>query len=141
MAGNLQRTVGSRQNSGALLVSSQPRAVGLMPQADQSAAFAHIDSVQSSTPVAAPIRPPTTLVVTPSLHAGAADSGAVQLVRVLASAGHRPIVVSSGGRMLGDVIAAGATFVPMMEPTHLREFHHRAELRGLNGPGLRGVLV
>ena len=51
--------------------------------------------------------------MTPSLHAGAADSGTVQLVRILASAGHRPIVVSSGGRMVGDVTAAGATFIPM----------------------------
>lgn len=53
------------------------------------------------------------LIVTPSLHAGAADSGAVQLARILASAGHRPIVVSSGGRMVGDVTAAGARFIPM----------------------------
>ena len=53
------------------------------------------------------------LIVTPSLHAGAADSGTVQLVRILVSAGHRPIVVSSGGRMVGEVVAAGATFVPM----------------------------
>jgi glycosyltransferase involved in cell wall biosynthesis len=58
-------------------------------------------------------RPITALIVTPSLHAGAADTGAVQLVRILASAGHRPIVVSSGGRLVADVTAAGATFVPM----------------------------
>jgi glycosyltransferase involved in cell wall biosynthesis len=51
--------------------------------------------------------------VTPSLHAGAADTGAVQLARILASAGHRPIVVSSGGRLVDDVTAAGATFIPM----------------------------
>jgi glycosyltransferase involved in cell wall biosynthesis len=51
--------------------------------------------------------------VTPSLHAGAADTGAVQLARILASAGHRPIVVSSGGRLVDDVTAAGATFVSM----------------------------
>jgi glycosyltransferase involved in cell wall biosynthesis len=84
-----------------------------MPRADQSAPFAHIDSIQSHAPVAAPTRPLTALIVTPSLHAGAADSGAVQLVRILASAGHRSIVVSSGGRMVGDVTAAGATFIPM----------------------------
>ena len=72
-----------------------------------------IDSAQSHPPVATATRPLTALIVTPSLHAGAADSGAVQLVRILASAGHRPIVVSSGGRMVGDVTAAGATFIPM----------------------------
>ncbi|MPZ39467.1 MAG: glycosyltransferase [Rhizobiales bacterium] len=53
------------------------------------------------------------MIVTPSLHAGAADSGAVQLVRILASAGHRAIVVSSGGRLVRDVTAAGATFIAM----------------------------
>jgi hypothetical protein len=51
--------------------------------------------------------------VTPSLHAGAADAGAVQLVRILSSAGHRSIVVSSGGRLVADVTAAGATFISM----------------------------
>jgi glycosyltransferase involved in cell wall biosynthesis len=84
-----------------------------MPRADQSASFAQIDPAHSHSPIAAPIRPLTALVVTPSLHAGAADSGAVQLVRILASAGHRPVVVSSGGRMVGDVTAAGATFISM----------------------------
>lgn len=59
------------------------------------------------------MRPLTALIVTPSLHAGAADTGAVQLVRILASAGHRPIVVSSGGRLVDEVTAAGATFISM----------------------------
>ena len=58
-------------------------------------------------------RPLTALIVTPTLHAGAADSGAVQLVRILTAAGHRPIVVSSGGRLVDDVTAAGASFVAM----------------------------
>lgn len=92
-------------------MSSQPSAV--MHRADQPAAFAPTDHAQSQASVAAPIRPLTALIVTPSLHAGAADSGTVQLVRILASAGHRPIVVSSGGRMVGDVTATGATFIPM----------------------------
>ena len=43
------------------------------------------------------------------------------------------------GRMLTGCLS-GPTFVPMMEPTHFREFHHRAEFRGLNDPGLRSVL-
>jgi glycosyltransferase involved in cell wall biosynthesis len=55
----------------------------------------------------------TVLIVTPSLHAGASDAGAVELVHILASAGHRPIVVASGGRMVGEVTSAGATFIPM----------------------------
>jgi glycosyltransferase involved in cell wall biosynthesis len=55
----------------------------------------------------------TVLIVTPSLDTGAADHGAVQLVRILASAGHRPIVVSSGGAMIDEVTAAGAMFIAM----------------------------
>ena len=67
--------------------------------------------------------------MTPSLHAGAADAGAVQLVRILASAGHRPIVVSSGGRMVADVTAAGATFVAMNVDQQQSD-HHAAQRNG-----------
>jgi len=55
----------------------------------------------------------TVLVVAPSLHAGAAAAGAVELTRILAAAGHKPIVVSSGGRLVQDVTAAGAQFIAM----------------------------
>jgi glycosyltransferase involved in cell wall biosynthesis len=96
-----------------LFVSPQSSAVGVLHRADQSAPHAPIDSTQSHPAVAASCRPLTVLIVTPSLHAGAADTGAVQLARILASAGHRSIVVSSGGRLVDDVTAAGATFVPM----------------------------
>ncbi len=84
-----------------------------MHRTDQTAPLAAIDAAQSHPPVAAATRPITALIVTPSLHAGAADSGTVQLVHILASAGHRPIVVSSGGRMVGEVTASGATFIAM----------------------------
>jgi glycosyltransferase involved in cell wall biosynthesis len=84
-----------------------------MHGADRAATLAPLEAAASQATVAAPSRQLTTLIVTPSLHAGAADSGTVQLVRILASAGHRPIVVSSGGRLVGDVTAAGATFIPM----------------------------
>src|SRR6185503_12809960 len=62
--------------------------------------------------------PLTVLIVVPSLHAGAADAGAVQLVRILAAGGHRPIVVSSGGRMVPDVTAAGGQFIAMNVDTN-----------------------
>jgi glycosyltransferase involved in cell wall biosynthesis len=47
------------------------------------------------------------LIVVPTLHGGAADTGVLELVRILAAAGHRPIVASSGGRLAGVVEAAG----------------------------------
>jgi glycosyltransferase involved in cell wall biosynthesis len=84
-----------------------------MHGADRAATLAPLEDAALQATVAAPSRQLTTLIVTPSLHAGAADSGTIQLVRILASAGHRPIVVSSGGRLVGDVTAAGATFIPM----------------------------
>jgi glycosyltransferase involved in cell wall biosynthesis len=43
------------------------------------------------------------------LQAGAADNGVVELVRILAKAGHRPIVASSGGRLADQAKAEGAT--------------------------------
>jgi glycosyltransferase involved in cell wall biosynthesis len=57
------------------------------------------------------LRPLTILIVVPTLHAGAADSAVIDLVRTLATAGHRPIVMSRGGRMEKDAADAGAELV------------------------------
>jgi glycosyltransferase involved in cell wall biosynthesis len=63
----------------------------------------------SAVPLHLPDRSLIALVVVPTLHAGAADVGVVDLVRILAGAGHKPIVVSGGGRLAGEAAAAGAT--------------------------------
>jgi glycosyltransferase involved in cell wall biosynthesis len=55
----------------------------------------------------------TVLIVVPTLDVGGADTGAVELVRILSGAGHRVIVVSRGGRRESDVIASGGRFVRM----------------------------
>ena len=61
---------------------------------------------------AAPAEKPLTVLITvPSLDAGAADEGAIDLVRILAAAGHHTIVVSSGGRLEPDVETAGGEFI------------------------------
>lgn len=57
--------------------------------------------------------PITVLIVTPTLDAGAADVGAVELVRILKNAGHRAVVVSRAGRLAADITTAGAEFVPL----------------------------
>jgi hypothetical protein len=49
----------------------------------------------------------TVLIVVPTLDVGAADVGALGLVRVLTAAGHRAIVASEAGRLVADVTAAG----------------------------------
>jgi glycosyltransferase involved in cell wall biosynthesis len=59
------------------------------------------------------VQPLTILVVVPTLDAGAADAGAIDLVRILAAAGHRPIAVSRGGRMTQEIAAAGGEFVAL----------------------------
>ena len=56
-------------------------------------------------------RPLTVLVVAPTLHAGAADAGALDLVRILHGNGHRAIVASNGGRLEDEVAATGAEFI------------------------------
>ena len=57
------------------------------------------------------INPLTVLIVVPSLQAGAADLGAVDLVRILAAAGNRPIVLSSGGRLEAEIATLGGEFI------------------------------
>ena len=67
-----------------------------------------------STPLdlaSSPARPLTVLITVPTVEAGAADEGAVDLATILAGAGHHPIVVSSGGRLEQRVADAGAEFI------------------------------
>jgi hypothetical protein len=57
--------------------------------------------------------PINALIVVPTLDVGAADAGAAALARILARAGHRVIMVSRPGRLVADVTAAGAEFIPL----------------------------
>ncbi|MEI7806094.1 MAG: glycosyltransferase [Hyphomicrobiales bacterium] len=59
------------------------------------------------------IDPLTVLIAVPTLDAGAADAGALELVRILAAAGHKPIVGSRGGRLVAEVTAAGGEFIAL----------------------------
>jgi glycosyltransferase involved in cell wall biosynthesis len=58
------------------------------------------------------------LIAVPSLQAGAADAGAIELARILAAGGHRPIVVSSGGRLAEQAQAVGATCITLDMASH-----------------------
>lgn len=71
------------------------------------------DVSDDARPHAPSPHPLTALIVVPTLQAGASDAGAVALVRILASAGHKPIVVSSGGRLTSEAEAAGATCITL----------------------------
>ena len=57
--------------------------------------------------------PIAVLIVVPTLDGGAADAGAVELVRILAGAGHGAIVLSRAGRLVADVTTAGGEFIPL----------------------------
>lgn len=70
------------------------------------------DDFPSGAPIGTPASV-TVLIVAPTLDVGAADAGAVQVARILAKAGHRAVVVSSAGRLVADVTAAGGEFVPL----------------------------
>jgi glycosyltransferase involved in cell wall biosynthesis len=84
-----------------------------LPAAEQRPA-AKARAAASPAPKAGEPRDPiTVLIVAPSLEVGAADAGAVGLVRVLTAAGHRAIVASRAGRLVADVTAAGGEFVAL----------------------------
>jgi glycosyltransferase involved in cell wall biosynthesis len=55
--------------------------------------------------------PLSILVVVPTLQSGAAEMGALELVRNLTLVGHKVIVMSSGGRLERSIAAAGAELI------------------------------
>ncbi|MBS0536259.1 MAG: glycosyltransferase [Proteobacteria bacterium] len=61
----------------------------------------------------AAVRPITVLIVVPTLGAGAAEHGAVELVRCLKAAGHHAIVAARAGRLVGAITALGGEFVAL----------------------------
>lgn len=65
----------------------------------------------SGRPDAAPVKPLRILLVVPTLETGAADHGVVDLTRILAIAGHHPIVLSRGGRLQDMIAAHGGEFL------------------------------
>lgn len=60
-----------------------------------------------------PERGLSVLIVAPSLDIGAADEGAIDLVRILAGARQRVIVASQGGRLEHEVARHGAALVKL----------------------------
>ena len=83
----------------------------LAPGADPVEPTAATPNTRSTGEVLAFARPLTVLVVVPTLHAGAADAGAIDLARILKTGGHRVIVASRGGRLEDEIDLLGAEFV------------------------------
>jgi glycosyltransferase involved in cell wall biosynthesis len=87
-----------------------------MPNGRSGRDLAQRPDVELRLPVASarnvvPLRPLTVLIAVPTLDAGAADYGALEAARVLAGAGHKPIVVSNGGRLAKDVLGVGGDLI------------------------------
>ncbi len=55
----------------------------------------------------------TVLQLVPALDAGGAERSTLEIARALVAAGHRSIVVSSGGRMVARLVAEGSEHVEM----------------------------
>jgi glycosyltransferase involved in cell wall biosynthesis len=108
------------RNAGCLVSSQsiEPALAGdRNPNADSLVQEA---GVRTISPPVAPIdfEPLSVLIATPTLQAGAADAGAVELTRILASAGHDPVVVSRGGRLVHEIKATGAACVELDMASH-----------------------
>jgi glycosyltransferase involved in cell wall biosynthesis len=84
-----------------------------MPGSTASQTPAFETHVSSKGAAQAALDPITVLIVVPTLDGGAADNGALELVRILGNAGHRAIVISRAGRLVADVAAAGGEFVAL----------------------------
>lgn len=85
------------------------------PQAATGNAARTLDVVAGTAvaKAAPPGKPLTVMIVVPTLDVGAAEIGAVELVRILQGAGHRAIVVARAGRLLADITGTGAAYVPL----------------------------
>lgn len=55
----------------------------------------------------------TVVQLIPALHAGGAERSTLEVARALVAAGHRSIVVSAGGRMVGQLEAEGSRHVTL----------------------------
>src|ERR1700683_4899263 len=56
---------------------------------------------------------PAILQIVPSLDAGGAERSAVEIAAALTRAGFVPLVASEGGRMVGELEAAGGEWISM----------------------------
>ncbi len=61
-----------------------------------------------------PLQPRLTVVqLIPTLHSGGAERSTLEIARALVAAGHRSIVVSAGGRLVGQLEAEGSEHVTL----------------------------
>lgn len=66
-----------------------------------------------SEPVAVPSKRLTVMQLVPELESGGVERGTVEIAAALLAAGHRPIVVSGGGRMVAELEALGVRHITL----------------------------
>ncbi len=55
----------------------------------------------------------TVVQLIPALHSGGAERSALEIARALVQAGHRSVVISAGGRLAAQLVAAGSEHVTL----------------------------
>jgi glycosyltransferase involved in cell wall biosynthesis len=74
----------------------------------------------------------TVIQLVPALDAGGAERSALEIGRALVAAGHRSIVVSSGGRLVAPLVAEGSEHIELpIARKSLGTLRHVAALRSL----------
>lgn len=63
--------------------------------------------------VAAPVRSLTVVQLIPALQSGGAERSALEVARALVQAGHRSVVISAGGRLVGQLQAEGSEHITL----------------------------
>lgn len=63
--------------------------------------------------IVAPAKPLTVVQLIPALNAGGAERSALEIGRALVQAGHRSVVISSGGRMVEQLLDDGSEHVTL----------------------------
>ncbi|SFS17682.1 Glycosyltransferase involved in cell wall bisynthesis [Dyella sp. OK004] len=63
--------------------------------------------------VAAPARSLTVVQLIPALQSGGAERSALEVARALVQAGHRSVVISAGGRLVGQLQAEGSEHITL----------------------------
>ncbi|SRR5579883_278080 len=88
-----------------------------------------------STPMAElipPDRPLTVVQLLPALENGGAERSTLEIARALVQAGHRSVVISTGGRLVSRLQAEGSEHVPLdLAKKSLRTLRHVRPLRRL----------
>ncbi|TAM58135.1 MAG: glycosyltransferase [Rhodanobacter sp.] len=63
--------------------------------------------------IVVPARLLTVVQLIPALHSGGAERSTLEIARALVQAGHRSVVISSGGRLVDQLLAAGSEHVAL----------------------------